>query len=64
METYPKCLHVVLYYDDEVARADGMGWSVEFSDSETTTRFGTLASALAYIERFETTIKAGNGLVI
>lgn len=64
METYPKTLHIVIYYDEAMASADGNGWCVEFSDSDTTTRFGTYAGALAYAGRFEDTLKSATPVVI
>lgn len=57
METYPDSLHIIMYYDSEAASKDGFGWCVEFSDAETTNRFGTLAGAIAYINLFADLLK-------
>jgi len=61
---YPNALHIIIYYDEDPAIADGNGWCVEFSDSDTTTRFGTYAGALAYASRFEEPLRVAKPLVI
>lgn len=48
MTVKPACKHITIYYDEQMVECDGYGWCVEFSDSETTNRFGTLEGAIAY----------------
>jgi len=50
----PTGLYVLVYYDEDL---DGLNWCVEFSDSESTTRFGTMAGALAYVQQFEDALR-------
>lgn len=57
MESYPSVIHMVVYYDHDANSIDGKGWCVEFSDSETTNRFGTFAGAMAYMDLFANSLK-------
>jgi hypothetical protein len=48
MNCHPSGNHIIIYYDAAMDAADGRGWCVEASDSDMTTRFGTMAGSLAY----------------
>lgn len=52
MNEYPQVNHIVIYHDKETEELDGKGWCVEFSDADTTNRFGTISGALAYASLF------------
>ena len=63
MNSKLKANHLVIYFDEQLDRGDGLGWCVESSDSEMTVRFGTLAGVLVYAQTEEKWLRGSRSLV-